>query len=153
MSIESTPWYYSYISYSSYFQLDSRNLEINVNSFEVTNFWQILTLSRAIRYGNVRFISSRDLIKYFANYHPRFRFPLWGGERSISAPSSQKYYAFKIWTNVLHEESSQNIIRLVGFLSFCCWYSIRPLLVQVITIFDFKTKSFYHLFVEFTKRK
>ena len=25
---------------------------------------------------------------------------------------------------------------LVGFLSFCCWYSIRQLLVQVITLFD-----------------
>ena len=49
------------------FQLNSRNLEMNVNSVEVTNFRQILTLLRAINYGNVRFISSRDLTKYFAN--------------------------------------------------------------------------------------
>ena len=63
------------------FQLNSKNLEMNVNSVEVTNFRQILTLLRAINYGNVRFISSRDLTKYFANCHPRFRFPLRGGER------------------------------------------------------------------------
>ena len=73
---------------SRYFQLDSRNLEITVNSFEATNFRQILTLLRVIHYGNVRFISSRDLTKYFANCHPRF--PLRGGERKhFSAVKSE----------------------------------------------------------------
>ena len=63
------------------FQLNSRNLEMNVNSVVVRNFRQILTLLRTINFGNVRFISSRNLTKYFANCHPRFRFPLRGGER------------------------------------------------------------------------
>ena len=70
------------------FQLNSRNLEMNVNSVEVTNFRQILTLLRAINYGNVRFISGRDLTNCFANCHPRFWFPLRGGRGNISAPSS-----------------------------------------------------------------
>ena len=109
------------------FELNSRNLEMNVNSVEVTNFRQILT-SRAINYGNVRFISSRDLTKYFANMLPSLSISAQGrGEETFQL---RQVYAFKIWTNVLQEESSQNIIRLVGFLSFCCWYSIRPLLVQ-----------------------
>lgn len=85
------------------FQLNSRNLEMNVNSVEVTNFRQILTLLRALimeMCGLFRVVTSQSTLPIC---HPRFRFPLRGGERNISAPSS---YAFKIWTNVLQEESS-----------------------------------------------
>ena len=85
------------------FQLNSRNLEMNVNSVEVTNFRQILT-SRAINYGNVRFISSRDLTKYFANMPPSLSISAQGrGEETFQL---RQVYAFKIWTNVLQEESS-----------------------------------------------
>ena len=102
------------------FQLNSRNLEMNVNSVEVTNFRQILTLLRAINYGNVRFILSRDLTKYFANCHPRFRFPLRGGERNISAPSS-----------LCFQNMDERLAgRIVLKYRSSCWFSLFLLLVQ-----------------------
>ena len=101
------------------FQLNSRNLEMNVNSVEVTNFRQILTLLRAINYGNVRFISSRDLTKYFANCHPRFRFPLRGGERNISARSS-----------LCFQNMDERLAgRIVLKYHSSCWFSLFLLLV------------------------
>ena len=92
---------------------------MNVNSVEVTNFRQILTLLRAINYGNVRFISSRDLTKYFANCHPRFRFPLRGGERNISAPSS-----------LCFQNMDERLAgRIVLKYHSSCWFSLFLLLV------------------------
>ena len=93
---------------------------MNVNSVEVTNFRQILTLLRAINYGNVRFILSRDLTKYFANCHPRFRFPLRGGERNISAPSS-----------LCFQNMDERLAgRIVLKYRSSCWFSLFLLLVQ-----------------------
>ena len=63
------------------FQLNSRNLEMNVNSVEVTNFRQILTLLRALimeMCGLFRVVTSQSALPIC---HPRFRFPLRGGER------------------------------------------------------------------------
>ena len=63
------------------FQLNSRNLEMNVNSVEVTNFRQILTLLRALimeMCGLLRVVTSQSTLPIC---HPRFRFPLRGGER------------------------------------------------------------------------
>ena len=63
------------------FQLNSRNLEMNVNSVEVTNFRQILTLLRALimeMCGLFRVVTSQSTLPIC---HPRFRFPLRGGER------------------------------------------------------------------------
>ena len=63
------------------FQPNSRNLEMNVNSVEVTNFRQILTLLRALimeMSGLFRVVTSQSALPIC---HPRFRFPLRGGER------------------------------------------------------------------------
>jgi len=76
-----------------------RNERKSCRSYE---FRQSSTLLRVTDYVNVRFIPSRDLT---ALYHPRFRFPLWGGDRK-QFTAVKLDYAFKIWTNVLHEESS-----------------------------------------------
>ena len=131
------------------FQLNSRNLEMNVNSVEVTNFRQILT-SRAINYGNVRFISSRDLTKYFANMPPSL---------SISAQGrgEEHFSSVKLCFQNMDERLAG---RIVLKYHSSCWFSLFLLLVfhsPVIsaekTLFDFETKSFYYLFVEFTKRK
>ena len=75
---------------------------MNVNSVEVTNFRQILTLLRALimeMCGLFRVVTSQNTLPIC---HPRFRFPLRGGERNISA---RQVYAFKVWTNVLPEET------------------------------------------------
>ena len=61
------------------FQFNSRNLEMNVNSVEVTNFRQILTLLSALimeMYGLFRVVTSQSTLPIC---HPRF--PLRGGER------------------------------------------------------------------------
>ena len=63
------------------FQFNSRNLEMNVNSVEVTNFRQILTLWRALimeMCGLFLVVTSQSTLPIC---HPRFRFPLRGGER------------------------------------------------------------------------
>ena len=100
------------------FQLNSRNLEMNVNSVEVTNFRQILT-SRAINYGNVRFISSRDLTKYFANMPPSL---------SISAQGrgEEHFSSVKLCFQNMDERLAR---RIVLKYHSSCWFSLFLLLV------------------------
>ena len=101
------------------FQLNSRNLEMNVNSVEVTNFRQILTLLRAINYGNVRFISSRDLTKYSANMPPSL---------SISAQGrGEEHFSFvKLCFQNMDERLAG---RIVLKYHSSCWFSLFLLLV------------------------
>ena len=60
------------------FQLNSRNLEMNVNSVEVTNFRLILRALIMEMCGLFRVVTSQSALPIC---HPRFRFPLRGGER------------------------------------------------------------------------
>ena len=101
------------------FQPNSRNLEMNVNSVEVTNFRQILTLLRALimeMRGLFRVVTSQSTSPIC---HPRFRFPLRGGERNISAPSS-----------LCFQNMDERLAgRIVLKYHSSCWFSLFLLLV------------------------
>ena len=77
---------------------------MNVNSVEVTNFRQILTLLRALSMemcGLFRVVTSQSTLP---NMPPSLSISAQGrGEETFQL---RQVYAFKIWTNVLKEESS-----------------------------------------------
>ena len=102
------------------FQFNSRNLEMNVNSVEVTNFRQILTLLRALimeMCGLFRVVTSQNTLPIYATL--AFDFRSGEGRGNISAPSS-----------LCFQNMDERLAgRIVPKYHSSCWFSLFLLLV------------------------
>ena len=83
--------------------------------------------------------------------HPRFRFPLRGGERKHF--SSVKFMLSKYGRTSSRKNRPKISFAFLVFSLSAVGIPGSPVISAEKTLFDFETKSFYYLFVEFTKRK